>query len=329
MPTRRSFLQLSLLTALAAATTQAASVDSGLLNLAPSDATVLTGLNVDQAKTSLYGRYMLSQMTVDDAGFQKFIADTGFDPRRDLSQIISATSGDTTSSKTVVLGRGNFNSGKIANASQAEGAKLVSYKGVDIIVHNGTDMTGAIAFPDATTALMGHLEAVKAAIDRRGQNSPALPSAVVSRIAALAAANDGWFLSTVSPATFISGKIDSPKAGPMLEAGLMQSVLSGSGGLKFTASGVIIGAQAVARSDKDAAALADVVRFFVNIVQSSRGTSREAAKFADMLDTMQLNTQGPTMSFLLSIPEATLEQLFMGTHHVAGQRAAGGTVGLR
>ena len=313
--TRRSFLQVSLLSAALAATLPLnAGVDAGLLALIPGDATVLSGLNVDQAKSSVYGRYMLSQMTVDDAGFQKFIAETGFDPRRDLSQILSATSGDSTSTKTVIVGRGSFNPGKIANAAQADGAKLVNYKGVDMVVHSGTDMTGAIAFLDATTAVMGYLDAVKAAIDRRTLTTPALSSAVVSKIISLANANDGWFLSTVSPATFFSGKIDNPKVGPVLEAGLIQSVVSGSGGLKFNPAGAAIGAQAVTRSDKDATALADVVRFLVNIAQSSQGASPEAAKFAGMLETLQLSTQGPAMNLMLNIPEATLEQLFMGGH---------------
>ena len=323
MSTRRSFLQFATLAAMAISATLPgyAGVDSGLLALVPADSSVLSGVDVDQAKKSVYGRYMLSQMTVDDAGFQKFIADTGFDPRRDLSQVLSATSGDSTSNKTVILGRGSFNPGKIANAAQADGATLVKYKGMDLVVHTGTDMTGALAFLDATTAVMGYLDAVKAVVDRWGSATPVLPAAVVTRITALAAANDGWFLSTVSPATFFSGKIANPKVGPMLEAGLMQSVLSGSGGLKFTATGATIGAQAVARSDKDAAALADVIRFFVNIVQSSQGTGPEAATFASLLDTLQLSTQGATMSLVLNIPEATLEQMFMGKHtkSVAGR----------
>jgi len=314
MTTRRSFLHLTLLTALAAGVPTYAGVDSGLLALLPPDATVLSGINVDQAKMSAYGLYMLGQIQIDDAGFQKFIADTGFDPRTDLSQIMSGTSGDATSNRTVILGRGSFNAGKIANAAQADGAKLVNYKGVDMIVHGGTDMTGAFAFLDATTAVMGQVDAVKAVIDRRGQTTPALAPSVVARIVSLASVNDAWFLSTTSPATFFANKVADQKVAPMLEAGMMQSVLAGSGGLKFSANGATITAQAVARSDKDATALADVVRFFVNIVQSNRGTSPQASEFASVLDTIQVTTQGANMNVLLSIPETTLEQMFMGKH---------------
>ena len=329
MSTRRSFLQITMLTALAVgASTAYAGVDSGLLALLPPDATVLSGINVDQAKMSAYGMYMLGQIQIDDAGFQKFISDTGFDPRRDLSQIMTGTSGDSTSNRTAVVGRGSFNAGKIANAAQADGATLVNYKGVDMIVHGGTDMTGALAFLDATTAVMGQLDSVKAVIDRRGQATPGLSASVVARITTLASTNDAWFLSTTSPATFFASKIADQKVSPMLEAGMMQSVLAGSGGLKFSANGATITAQAVARSDKDATALADVVRFFVSIVQSNRGSSVQAGEFANVLDTIQVTTQGSNMNVLLNVPETTLEQMFMGKH-TNGARMAGAHRGRR
>jgi hypothetical protein len=324
MLSRRSLLQFALVTGIAAAVYGA--VDPGLLALVPPDATVLAGINVDQAKMSIYGLYMLGQMNVDDAGFQKFINETGFDPRRDLRQILSATSGDATASKTVILGRGNFDASKISTASQAEGAKVSKYNGVDIIVHSGTDMTGALAFLDSTTAIMGHVDAVKAVLDRKGQTMPGLADGVVTRIKTLSVSNDAWFLSITSPAAFFSGKIDNPKVGPILEAGMMQSVVAGSGGLKFSANGATIMAQAVARSEKDASAMADVIRFFTNIVQSNRGSNAQAEQFATVLDNMQISVEGAYMNLLLTIPEATLEQMFMGKHKSANHVASGGQV---
>ncbi|HEY3743656.1 MAG TPA: hypothetical protein VGL53_27615 [Bryobacteraceae bacterium] len=320
MLTRRSLFPLALLAGFTASAF--AAVDPGLLALAPPDAVVLTGLNVDQAKMSIYGLYMLSQMQVDDAGFQKFIADTGFDPRRDLRQILSATSGSGDTSQTVILGRGSFDAAKISAASQAEGATKTNYKGLDLIVHSGTDMTGAIAFLDSTTAVMGHLDAVKGVIDRRGLTATGLSDSITTRIKTLASTNDAWFLSAVSPASFFSGKINDPKVGPVLEAGMMQSIVAGSGGLKFSANGAAIMAQAVARSEKDASALADVVRFFVSLVQSNRASNAQVDQFATVLQNMQINVDGTYLNLLLTIPEATLEQMFMGRHTSAGKVAA-------
>jgi len=65
--------------------------DPGLLSLVMPDAKVIAGLQVDQAKTSQFGQYVLSHMQPDDANFKKFMADTGFDPRRDVGEIVMAS----------------------------------------------------------------------------------------------------------------------------------------------------------------------------------------------------------------------------------------------
>lgn len=320
MTTTRRILILAVFAAFCAA---AATSTDALLALAPGDATILTGFNVDQAKLSPFGMYMLGQVQISDPEFQKFISDTGFDPRRDLSLLITATSGDSTTNHTVILGRGTFNAGKITNVATSMGAKVVNYKGVDMLEHANADFTGALAFLDATTAVIGEEDAVKAVIDRRGSATPVLPAATVKTIQTLAAANDAWFLSTVSPASFFSGKIDNPQLGSMVEAGLIQAVLSGNGGLKFNAKGAAITGQAMTRSDKDAQALADVFKFMINILQSNRGSSPQMGQFAAMLDSAQISAQGPVTTLSLMIPEATLEQLFMGKKGGQGrQRAA-------
>ena len=295
----------------------ASSVDSTLLALLPPDSTVVSSVSVAQAKNSTFGQYMLSQMQINDPGYQQFVNDTGFDARHDLTLVMSATTATAadavaTTHKALILGRGNFNIAKITSAAKAQGATIQNYKGVDLIVHAGTDLTGAIAFLDPTTAVMGDVASVQGVVDRRGRSSSTLPANFLAQVSALAAANDAWFVSTVSPTVFFNGKISNPTVGTTLDAGLAQSVLAGSGGLKFTATGAMITGQAVARSPQDASALSDVFKFLVNIAQANRGTSNQAGSFASMLDTLRISSQGSNMNLDLQIPESTLEQLFMG-----------------
>jgi hypothetical protein len=68
--------------------TVALAADPGLLRLVMPDAKVIAGIQVDQTKNSVFGQYVLSHMQVDDASFQKFITDTGFDPRHDVSDCL-------------------------------------------------------------------------------------------------------------------------------------------------------------------------------------------------------------------------------------------------
>src|ERR1700685_3305429 len=76
---------------LIAAGTAMAGVSPTLLNLVMPDATVVSGMNVAQSLTSPFGQYILSQMQFNDSEFVQFISTTGFDPRKDLLEIVAAT----------------------------------------------------------------------------------------------------------------------------------------------------------------------------------------------------------------------------------------------
>ena len=72
---------------------------------------------------------------------------------------------------------------------------------------------------------------------------------------------------------------------------------------------IAVSFQAVTRSDKDATSLADVVRFFASMVQMQRQSNPQAAILATALDSMNLQTNGGTMTLALSIPEKDFETL--------------------
>ncbi len=54
--------------------------DPALLQMVLPDSQVLAGLQVTQAKSSLFGQYVLSHLSVNDNKLQEFTAQTGFDP---------------------------------------------------------------------------------------------------------------------------------------------------------------------------------------------------------------------------------------------------------
>ena len=62
-----------------------------LLNLVMPDAKVLAGVNVDSAKSSPFGQYVLSQMQLQDPHLQEITTLTGFDPTRDVHELLVAT----------------------------------------------------------------------------------------------------------------------------------------------------------------------------------------------------------------------------------------------
>jgi hypothetical protein len=321
MKTARNFCLGLLLSALAAS----AQADSNLLSLVMPDAKVLSGIRIKAAKTSAFGNYVLSQMNDSDApGVQKFIADTGFDPRRDLDEIVAATSGTSESPNMLIAGSGSFNPSQILNAARDRGAKISSYKGFDLIVHEGEKGADTVAL-SANTALIGKIDTVKAAIDRIG-TPLSMPADLQAKVQAVSSANDAWFVSTGPLTDFFTGKIADPKLNQAMQGNLLQAILEASGGLKFNAppeGGVLITGQAVTRSEKDAAALADVVKFVAGLVQLNAGDDQRAQEAASVLRNLQVTTSGATTQLSLAVSESYLEQLFMPPQHErkAPQRA--------
>src|SRR5690242_112395 len=127
-----------------------AAVDPVLLNLVMPDAKILSGIQVDQSIASPFGQYVLTQMQAGDAGFQKFILSTGFDPRRDLHEVLAATNSDgsSTTVTAIVLCRGVFVPSQILAAATQQGGSITQYKGFNIIADPDAKSPTAIVFFD-------------------------------------------------------------------------------------------------------------------------------------------------------------------------------------
>src|SRR3984957_17475642 len=112
-----------------------AGVTPALLNLVMPDATVVSGMNVSQSITSPFGQYILSQMQSNDSGFLQFISSTGFDPRKDLLEILAATpsTGSSTGHSGLILGRGVFQPAMIIGAATDQGGVVTNYRGFSLI----------------------------------------------------------------------------------------------------------------------------------------------------------------------------------------------------
>ena len=95
-----SFLVLGLLTA---TSTVFAEIDHGLLNLVPPGTQVLAGFQIEQGKTSALGQYLLLRAGTQGPQFQKLMDATGFDPRRDLQEVLVATPGPASSAARMWL----------------------------------------------------------------------------------------------------------------------------------------------------------------------------------------------------------------------------------
>jgi hypothetical protein len=303
-----------------------AAVDPGLLRLVMPDAKVIAGLQVRETKNSLFGQYVLSHMQIEDAGFKKFIAQTGFDPRRDVTEILMASNWEqsTPQSRWLVAARGTFNLPQITTAAKANGGVITDFQGVGILTYSQEaktqepkpDIESGIAFFDSSSAVMGDLASVKAAIQRK-QSAASPTGDLLGKVHDLSAKNDFWFVTTV-PISEFAGAMPNPNLSGAMKGDLLAAIHQASGGIRFGET-VTISGEAVTRSDKDAQALVDVFRFLAGLIQLNSDNNKVAGQVSTLLDTMDLKTSGNVMTMSLAIPEQQLEQLLNSLHQERNQ----------
>ncbi len=285
--------------------------DPGLLRLVMPDAKVVAGLQVDRARDSVFGQFVLAHMQVDDAGFNKFISETGFDPRRDVKEIVIASNweSNTPQSRWLVMAKGVFDSQKIQHAAEGAGAAVTNFQGTNLYSYAGhgtPDADNAIAFLDASSAVLGDVTSVQAAITRQRSGAPA-SSDLLKKVRDLSVKNDFWFVTLV-PLSEFAGAMPDPNISGAMKGNMLTAINQASGGIRFGDT-VTISAEAITRSDKDALALVDVVKFVVGMLQLNRQDNAVAGQVSSLLDTLDTKTAGNVMSLSLAIPEQRLEQM--------------------
>ncbi len=294
----------------------AAGADTRLLNLVMPDATTIAGANVTNAETTPFGQYVLAQLTSTfDQELKSFVTATGFDPRRDVTEVLAATSSSINKPAGLVLALGNFQVAQItaALASKAPELSVQTYGGATLITGSSAKATGAAAFLGNNIAILGDTASVKAAIDRSG-SANSINTALAVQVQNLSTTQDAWVATTSSFTTLIPGMGgDAPAAGaapsPMPQfAQMFKNIQSSSGGIKF-GSVVQITGQAVTTDAATAKSLADVMQALVSIMSLAGGQDPQMVALAQIAQGLKVTADGTTINLALSIPEAQLESL--------------------
>lgn len=282
--------------------------DPELVSLAMPDSQVMAGVNVEQVMLSPLGQYLLAQTgQLPYSGLEKLIETAGFDPRRDLREILVSSNGQPGSGSGIILARGAFDVPKILEAAQAGGATIETYKGVSII---GKPKQDAMAFPASTLAIAGDAAGVRAAIDRMSAPT-AISSALAVQVNQLSTTEDAWFVSMAPLSQLQPQAPGATGAGPGPFA-MLSKVQQASGGVRFGAN-VVVSLQAVSPTDQDAAALASVLRSF-----ASAGDlfipNDVYVPAAALLKNLNVTAEGPVTTISLSVPEQQIEDMIKASH---------------
>jgi hypothetical protein len=296
-----------------------AGVDPALLALVPPDAKMLVGIQVERTQASPFGKYLLSQVKLD-ASTRQTMAAAGFDPNRDLREILAA-SGDGQSA--LLLGRGTFQQAKLSKAAVTAGAVKSTYRGVEVLRLDAgakNQVAGSLAFLDATTLAAGDADDVKALLDRRAAAGKPFSGPIIDRAHEISVVSDAWLVTVTLPSA-LTGAAQNKGAAPNPQLGsfqnLFQSALQLSAGVKFTATQVALSVEVLTRSAQDAQSMADLVKFFVGMVPANGGSSKangsqaSGSNLGSLAEAARISTSGPVVSLALSVPEEQMEQFFM------------------
>ena len=266
------------------------------------DAQVVAGVNVDQAKATAFGQYVLSQVKTTDPKFQELITLTGFDPTQDVGEVLVASS-NTTKHSGLFLARGKFDAGRITTAATARGAVTEDYNGVTIL--EDPKQTNGIAFLSDAIVAAGDIANVKAAIDRQKKTlTTSIPSAVAVQINDWSTTQDAWVVSAV-PLSTLHPAPNAPNVPGLNGQGAFQAVQRAAGGVKF-GDLIVVKAQATADTEQNAKAMSDALQLLLNIAQMHATNDATAAA---LVQSVQINQQGNVLNVSASLPENQFEQV--------------------
>ena len=298
-----------LVLASAACCVASGAVDPGLVALLPANTQTVLNINAQEARSSDFGQYLLRNLRWDNGKLQEMITATGFDPRRDLVTLLLGSSGGPQAGEAkqkhsfVALARGSFDAQKIGAAALQHGATKENVAGlVMYLTPEGKGQSKAFSFLELDVAVMGDAESVRNVISSR-TNATRLNPDLDTLIAKAGGNRDIWFAS-VDPASQLRG-MGGPH-GTGQNARLLQSIVQSSGGVQL-GSNVEFSLDAVTKTDKDANALADVVRFLASAAQVKKDQDPNASFVGPALDNLSLSTTGNEVHVSTSLPEATLE----------------------
>ena len=322
------FLCLAIVPPLAVAQSAGSSNSIDLLSFAIPDAKIVAGANLAAARSSAFGQFVLSQIQSVNPALQKFITDTGIDPRTDLTAVAVTTDGMPGPSLHVLAAaHGTFSNVIVILEAAAglNGGTVTHDSGVDVI-SIGQDQGNLFGqsvcialYTDGATAVIGDCDSVNAGIASTAK--PLASTNLLTAAQQLRSEDDFWFTSILPLGQFATAV--PPALDTVLNSQLIQAIQQTSGGVKFVAAStsqgptVQLSGDALMDTSQNATSLGNVVKFLVSMIQMMGGKDPAAAPFLNLLSSLLTSVSGSTLNVSLTIPESMLEQLFEQLHQQA------------
>jgi len=275
-----------------------AGIDPALAVFAPEDSTVLAGVRMAAVRDTAVYQKMLARQQL--TRLDNFARETGFDPRRDVRELLVASDGKD----TIVAARGAF------HIQPPEGATKTSYKGCSLYTRD----EGSVAVVDDSTALAGSLTAVRGAIDRFKAGGRTGPSALLARAREIPSANQIWAVSN-GAGGLVTGL---PERGNSSNVTRLLKGLENTTAAFDLRTGVYGNITGVCATEQDAKKLGDAARGLIGLGRLSVPSSQP--EMLRLWDGLTVDQQQRNVKIMVSIPQDLVDKLIDMLGKLPGNR---------
>lgn len=186
MGSRLSLVALLLMAGACSRQRSSVAVDAALLTQVPADSVLVGAMRVKALRGTAAWKKMMAQPGVN-AQLEKLAAETSFDARKDLWEILWSTDGK----EPLVYARGEFAPMGLEPKIEREGVQRLSYKGSMLLGNE----ENAVWFVNSSTAVFGHTAKLRQLIDARDTAKAGPSPALRERINALPPDSHFWLVA--------------------------------------------------------------------------------------------------------------------------------------
>jgi hypothetical protein len=225
-------------------------IDPTLEALIPADTLFVVGGDINAVRETPVYQKLLSRVPLPQ--LDEFTRQTGLDPRKDLSQILSCSNGKN----GVLMARGKFNVADLETRLQTRGAPRFSYKNQSLF---GSERL-AFLFLNASTAIVGPATELRSIVDRGSGGG--LPPALRNLVSTIPANDQIWAALTGGVQSLnVAVPPDSNLANVM---GALKSIDTATIGMDLR-NGIGLTAEVTCKTESDAKFVHDMLKGVVGI----------------------------------------------------------------
>jgi hypothetical protein len=270
-------------------------IDPSLEAMIPAGTVFIAGADIDAIRDTPVYQKLLGRMPLPQ--LDEFTQQTGLDPRKDLSRIISCTNGKT----GLLMARGKFNVKDLEARLETRGAKRSAYKNRSLF----GDERMSIVFMNSTTAIAGSASELRSLVDQGSGGGRGLPPALRDLIRTIPANDQIWAALTGGLQGLNIGIPPNSNLENIMNA--LQSIDTATVGMDLS-KGFGLTAAVTCRTERDAKFVHDMVRGVVGLGRLN--TPDNHPEFLKLYDAIKVTQQQTHAQVTAEIP-ADLADRFM------------------